>query len=114
MGLQFVNLKGEPIAISPGKPAKKAKGAAPDSYHKGWHVVGFSPQQLAEARHLYEKSPPSDGKPFDEGSFMRTSKPIKVQSAPFVIHESAEVCAELARKQGWKLVQLVAKAKGGK
>lgn len=110
MSLQFVNLKGEPVSTTPVKGPAKPKTII-DSFHKGWHVVGFSPDQLAEGRRQHEAA--SD-KPFDEVSFMRTNKPLKIQSRPFVIFEAAEQCAEMARKQGWKLVQSVAKAKGGR
>lgn len=109
--MQFVNLRGDPINVAAaGTPKKKSGRATPDSYHKGWVVVGFSPEHLAEAERTHD---PKDGKAFDVVSYMRTARP-KAASRPYEIHSSALQHAEMLRAAGWQLVQVVAKAKGGK
>lgn len=116
MGLEFVNLRGEPVMLLPQKtsPTKKLQV---DAYHKGWMVVGFSAEHLAEGRHLHDAAQSGQAdtvvrKPFDEAIFMRVSKPRKVRSKPYEVYSAAEACAELARRSGWRLVQVQAKAKG--
>lgn len=108
MSMTFVNLHGQPVAVPPpgAVPAKKPPRPRPDTYHKGWVVIGFSPERIEEAR---AKAPDS----FELDSFMRTSKPAKA-SKPYAIHSSAEQHAEGLRKLGWRLVQVVPMAKGGK
>lgn len=118
MTLQFVNHKGEPLGIvAGGKSATKRPSAATDAFHKGWVVMGFSPAHLAEARRLYEAQFVSEGdlgKPFDEVAFMRNNKPKPARSKPYEVHDAAEQCAVLMRRAGWKVVTVVAKAKGGR
>lgn len=121
--MQFVNIHGQPIVgiSSASTPAKKSSRAQADSFHKGWRVVGFSPEQLAEAKLDHEKSiaaaraagnePP---KPWDEALYMRQAKPRKVRSKPYEIHEAALECKALAERGGWKGVIAVPVAKGGK
>ncbi len=120
MSMTFVNLRGEPLAVTPGKAIKKVSAGFAESYHKGWVVVGYSPDQLAEARRQHAvasaaavKSGGPSHAPFDEVAYMRAAKPRKVRSKPYEIFEAAEACADLARRAGWKMVQSVAKAKGG-
>lgn len=110
MTMSFVNFRGEPLAVAAPGPAKKTTKQQPDSYHKGWLVVGYSPTQISAARAEHEKAEP--GKPFDEAGWMRKTKPVKARSRPYEIHDAAEQCAELMRRAGWKVVQVVAKAKG--
>ncbi|WOB06534.1 hypothetical protein [Piscinibacter gummiphilus] len=110
--MQFVNIHGQPIAagsLGGGHVAAKKSKATPDSYHKGWKVVGFSPEQLAEARAKYVST---DGKPFDEVTFMRTNKPVRASKKPYVIHDAAELFKAMLERQGWKVVQVVPIAKG--
>jgi hypothetical protein len=110
--MQYVNQRGEPFKFPEVKPVKKAGAAKPDSFHKGWKVVGFSPAQLAEARAAHEKNPPEDGKAFDKVAFMRTEKPLKARSKPYTLHDAAVTCKEMLEKAGWELVQVIPVAKG--
>jgi hypothetical protein len=117
--LTYVNHRGEPISTGPsGKAAvKKSSTSSQDSYHKGWDVLGFSPEHLAEARRLHELEPPAAGqerKPFDEAAYLRNAKPKKARSKPYGVWEAAEQCADLMRRAGWKVVTVQARAKGGK
>jgi hypothetical protein len=116
--LQFVNHRGEPMEMGPTSkaPVKKAP-LTNSSFHKGWDVLGFSPEQIAEARRLHDTAPVDDGherKPFDEAAYLRNSKPRKARSKPYGVLEAAEQCAVLMRKAGWKIVQVQARAKGVK
>ncbi len=106
--LQFVNLRGETVKTVPtGKAAAKSRGLSATSYHKGWHVVGFSPDHLAFAKRTH-----SGDKPFDEATFMRTSTPKRVRPKAYEVFSAAEQCADLARRAGWKGVHTVAAQKG--
>ena len=115
MSLSFVNIHGHQISTAPVKATKPQPGA-PDAFHKGWQVVGYSPEHLASGRleHFAEQRDKPDPKPFDEVVFMRTNKPRPVRSKPYEVYEAAEHCAELAGRLGWKLVQAVAKTKGAR
>lgn len=116
MGIEFVNIHGLPLVVVP-QPHKANSRPSATEYHKGWVVVGFSPTHLAEGRRAHEalQAELPEGReriPFNEASFMRTNRPRNVRSKPYEIYSSAEVCAEMARRSGWKLVQAQAKAKG--
>lgn len=116
-GLQFVNLRGEPVALHAEK-AKARAGRTPEAYHKGWVVVGHAPDQVADARRLYEEEAAAarakgiDRPPFDPVANMRAVKTRPVRSKPYELHDAATQCAELARRTGWSSVTVVPKAKG--
>lgn len=112
MSMTFVNHRGEPVLLTPVKAPARSSRPAADAYHKGWLVVGYSPTQLAQARAAHEHEAPD--KPFDEAAYMRKAKPVKARSQPYQIFSSAEECAEMLRRAGWRLVQVTAKAKGEK
>lgn len=123
MPLQFQNHLGESIsaaqitaardrAYQDRKPTKKK--AAPDEYHKGWRVVGIPPGAMEMARdansrlrEMAEKAGGKPIKPFDPAEWLRKAKHKPVRSKPYELQESANVCAELARKAGWLFVLVV-------
>ena len=123
MSLQFVNLHGDAITASKidamrtaGIEMEKARRAAArhtDPTHKGWRVVGIPPGLLeaakAEHKSIVEKAReaglPGD-KPFDEGEWLRKQRRQAVRSKPYVLHEAARQCADLANKQGWLEVRV--------
>ncbi|HOW46103.1 MAG TPA: hypothetical protein P5305_01445 [Rubrivivax sp.] len=108
--MQFVNIHGEPVTIGPPLPAKKRPAAVGQQYHKGWHVVGYSPDQLLAARLVHERG--GSPKPFDPVAWMLEHKPLRVRSKPYELHLAARECAALATAAGWHDVRVVAKAKG--
>ena len=68
MKLQYVNIHGQPITqaamttmASIGKQQAAARRKQPDSdkpagYHKGWRVIGFSPERVQAAREGRERT----------------------------------------------------------
>lgn len=113
-GLTFVNLRGESVSVAPIKAPTRPPPLR-DAFHKGWQVVGFSPDHLAEAKRMHAADPARkiDNKLFDEVAFMRTSKPRKVRSKAYEVYAAALDCADLARTAGWKSVSTPLQAKGG-
>lgn len=119
--MEFVNLNGQVLDTSKGRiKARASTKPKPDVYHKGWLVVGFSPEHLAEAKRLHDADAASQvdplrrAKPFDPHQHMRIAKPKKARSKPYEVADAAEECAVLMRRAGWQLVQVVPVAKGGR
>lgn len=102
----------------------KTKRATPDTFHKGWKVVGHSPAALAEAQRArtaeYEAAKRriehgKGGKPvsaWDERHWRMTAKKKPVRAKPYEVRDSAQSCAELAAKSGWLDVELVEVRRG--
>jgi hypothetical protein len=78
-------------------------------YHKGWRVVGYSPEHVAEAerRHsidrekLLGRAKPRDIGEFNLHAWMAKTKPRAVRFKPYEVESAAIQCAELARRKGW-------------
>lgn len=123
----LVNINGEPWRPSfdavNAKP--RPKRDAPTEFHKGWRVDGVSPKSIKEA----EESRPAeidaamrhnkrieDGltvshrvkvpRPWNLEEFVASAKRTAVRSKPYEIRDSAEQCAELARRGGWMGVEI--------
>lgn len=99
------------------KPVREQKG-----YHKGFRVVGHAPGAVEEAYHAHEKaihdyrkeSPArraemglKEPKPWDEDFWRRNSKKTPLRSKPYEIYEAAELCAEMAKKDGWEDIEII-------
>lgn len=132
MGLQCVNIHGQPItqaamdtmaSIGKRQTAIRRNRTDPDKpagYHRGWRVIGFSPEQVQAAREgrrrmreLALKSGSSDiPPPFNLDSFLKKHKGRPARAKPFELYESAVQCKELAEKAGWLNVEIIALAKG--
>lgn len=112
--MEFVNINGAPVNTTPAAP-KKRGATAPQQFHKGWVVVGYSPEHVARGRADYEAAGTEKrtGRPFDLHEFMVTTRPKRVRHAPYEIHEAAVECKAMAERAGWIGVRLEAKAKGG-
>jgi hypothetical protein len=89
----------------------------------GFEVAGFSPAHLAEGerKHEIEREGQKDRAlmpkektlgPWNEEAYMREPKPKRVAPKPYNIASSADQCAELARKAGWKCVTVRELLKG--
>lgn len=116
MSLTFVNYRGEPVSTVATHQRMPRPTAAPDHFHKGFKVVGFSPARVsdAEREHVAAQAASAQPKPFDLESWMRTHKPSAVRSQPYALKCAAEQCAELARRAGWLDVQINAIERGPK
>lgn len=120
--IEFVNIHGDPWNPSKASTEKKAavKRDQADGYHNGFRVVGHPPGALEEARKEREelialavrrrtqgdapvKIPPQ----FNEDDWRRNGKKSSVRSKPYEIRESADLCAEMARKGGWEDVEVI-------
>lgn len=105
--------------------AQKKKPRAPKDavgYHKGWRVVGHAPGAMEEAQREnqaaiagYRNASPSrraemglkEPKPWDEDFWRRNARKTAIRSKPYDIYSSAELCADMARKEGWEDVEIV-------
>lgn len=99
------------------KPVQEQKG-----YHKGFRVVGHAPGAMEEARtqreldiEHYDKCSYQERaelglekpKPWDEDFWRRNSKKTALRSKPYEIYEAAELCADMARQDGWEDVEII-------
>lgn len=118
--LNFVNFKGEPVALDSSKHAKP-KATRPDkgAYHNGWRVIGHAPgamdeamtQRLkdiatAERESVIErgiKIPP----PWNEDLWRRNTKKTPIRSKPYEVPQAAHDCKALAERAGWLDVEVV-------
>jgi len=112
--MEFVNINGQPIQVAGGAQQAKKSKRPPESYHKGWRVLGFSPEQIAAGRAAYAADgiEARTGRPFSVDEYMVTHRPKPVQSKPFVVYSAAEVCKRIAERSGWLGVRIEAKSKG--
>lgn len=92
------------------KPVREQNG-----YHKGFRVVGHAPgavdlakfQREDEIRVWNRKRVGESPKPWDEASWRRNSKKTALRSKPYDIYEAAELCADMARQDGWEDVEII-------
>lgn len=112
--MQFVNVHGEVVDLAKLTTPKKVRTAAPkEATHKGFAVMGVSPEQINEARKDHEKRSAerqSRGEmplqPFDVEAFARNAKCLRVSKKPFSTQAGAEECRALAERQGWVRVRV--------
>ncbi len=117
------------VALAPKRKAKQKDGA-PQVFHKGYRVVGHAPGSLEKAHNLNveewrrwnshdanqraraikdgRRPPPM----WDEEQWRLRTKKTAVRTKPYEIAAAADECAELARKQGWLDVQVLALSQG--
>lgn len=130
-GMEFVNVFGQPIDTS--RRVKLARrAAAPETkFHKGWRVLGVSPEAVAEARKMREDAieqavehnerwhagksggglhhvPP----PFDQEDWIAHAKLKPCRKKLFEVPEAATECRDLAVKTGCQRVEIRRIAKG--
>ena len=116
----FVNHLGQPLNIEALKKSAKKKSSRPqaDSYHKGWRVVGFPPDQVERGKqdHLtLSERLREQGRqmlPWDLDRFMRDTRPSKVRSKPYETESAAQDAKELAVRSGWLGVRIEPVTKG--
>lgn len=111
--LNFVNYKGEslpPPASTVPKLVKRRE--TPDSFHRGWRVVGIPPGAVEEAEQEHSRrqiplaAAGKESKPFDRGNWIMNAKKKPVRAKPYELPGSAKECAELAEKAGWLAVEI--------
>jgi hypothetical protein len=138
MGVSYVTVDGREISgeqmakILDQKRAKapSKRADAPQTYHKGWRVVGHPPGALHAAKlaaerdwaeylkmdppTIMERYPGGKGipKPWDEASWRRNAPLKAVRSKPYEIHAAAVECAVMARNAGWTDVRIDTLSKG--
>lgn len=106
---QFINLHGHPVAVT-GSLRRRAPRSATvrELKHKGFAAVGYSPQQLQQAKAEHERvaerarlagSPPVAD--FDAGAFMRRAAPARIRRTPYSIPQAAQDACDLATRYGW-------------
>lgn len=134
--LDFVNIYGRPVIIQQllhpktGKVLNKRpaqKRVAPTCYHRGWSVIGVSPEAVQAAKKQREvdrqdaralnlrlpfekqvKVPPL----WDEQAWIKSAPLKPARAARFEVEESAQQCADFARQAGWQRVAVREVKKG--
>lgn len=105
----YVNVHGRPITLTeshirramPKRAAAQLPAdASPTGKHMGWHAVGFSSEQLTKAR-------AAKGAEFDEVAYMNAAQPERARPTPYSVASSAQQCAEMLARAGWKRVAVV-------
>lgn len=106
---QFVNLHGQPITAIAAAPKRSSRPAAiREPKHKGFLAVGYSPEQLRQARSEHERvveraadagAPPVA--PFDAEAYMRRAAPARIRSKPYEVPAAAHEACVLAARAGW-------------
>lgn len=127
MSIKHVNIHGQPWhpggLQQPSLPPKPRKLRETDEHH-GWRVLGFSPEQLSETRKVYERTRAAiiernaavqqlgeDGRTsahkrepvppeWDQERYLRETRGKRIERV-FSCQESAEQCAEMARRAGF-------------
>lgn len=130
--IAFVNIFGDPVDTTKRVKPPKRDSRAAEKYHKGWAVVGVSPEAADRAardraesiasairhneeidagkrRYMTKRQVPE---PFDRAAWIETAPLKPARTKPFEIEESARQCAQLARKSGWLRVEVRRIAKG--
>lgn len=106
---QFVNLHGQPVAVTePSRKRVSRSATVREPRHKGFAAVGYSPQQLQQAKAEHERvaerarlsgAPPVAD--FDAAAFMRRASPIRIRRTPYSIPQAAQDACDLATRYGW-------------
>ena len=110
MELTFVNINGEVVDTASLKRTKRKASSYDKSFHKGFRVVGVSPEQMAYA--VREFSVKFPGTAFNEIEFLRNARRKPVRSRPYELRQAADECLELAKKSGWSGLQVIEVMKG--
>lgn len=114
--MNFVNINGEPLSVSLMGGIKKKPSAPKEakSYHNGWRVQGIPPGALEAAKKQYaadltlaqagKAKPP---KAWDEEAWLMNAKRKPVRPKPYEVPEAAQLCKQLAERDGWLRVEVV-------
>lgn len=116
--LSFVNIYGQPLSIptaiqEPTRPKPKKRTVTrrqrSESYHKGWRVLGVSPEQVSAARWRHERDRIC---PFNEARWIEKARPKRARDQDFESQEAAREYAALARQAGWHRVEVKEVSRG--
>lgn len=97
--MQYVNIFGDPVSITPVK-AKKAPPKAREARHDGWIAKGISPEEVLDAKAAAARR----GEEFNLQSFLRSALPKRIRKQPFFSASAAWDAARLAQRSGWHAV----------
>jgi hypothetical protein len=104
----FVNVNGDLFSPELSKPVKRDRREQPDSFHRGYQVLGIPPGALEEARrkHLEAQVAAKNPKEWNEQHWLMNARKKPVHK-PYELRAAAEQCREMAEKAGWLLVEVV-------
>lgn len=119
--MSFVNIHGQPIDLASLQTKRATKTtSARESTHKGFQAVGYSPEQIAEARLNHKRDSEfrvSGGRTplpeFSVDSYARKAKPKKIEK-PKATREAAATACAIAERAGWVKTSVVELVKGGR
>lgn len=130
--LDFVNILGEKVDTTKRVKLAKRESTTPAEYHKGWRVLGVSPdavkaagaeRELAIANAIKRNAnvkagigpfrssidvPPA----FDPVAWIASAPLRPARGKPFEVHDAALQCFEMAKKSGWQRLEVRRLAKG--
>lgn len=106
----FVNLRGDPVNVDPAPAAQRKSRREATAFHKGWRVVGVSPESLSIARAAHDKEG-GTGR-FDDLAFALKARLTPVRNEPFYAYDAALECVRLAARCGWLCAHPVELSKG--
>lgn len=114
MSLAFVNIHGDPVDTTKRVKLPKRESATSGQFHKGWRVIGVSPEAVVQAAAAHEERNKKQGldDKFDPEKWIKNATLKPTRTKPFEIEESAILCAKLARSSGWQRVEIQRLAKG--
>jgi len=130
--LAFINVNGDVVDTTKRVKLAKRESATADKFHKGWRVIGVSPEAVQAAKAEREKAIRNAIKRNADvksgvGLFRSTidvpeefdpvawvaSAPLKpARTKPFEVESAATQCYEMAKKAGWHRVEIRRLAKG--
>lgn len=130
--LDFVNIHGQKVDTTKRVKLAKRESATEEKFHKGWRVVGVSPEAVAAARAEREKAIKSAIKrnvdvkagvglhrssidvpvEFDAAAWIPIAPLKPARTRPFEIESAVVQCFELAKKAGWQRLEIRRLAKG--
>jgi hypothetical protein len=127
----FVNIFGDKVDTTKRVKLAKRESTAPDKFHKGWRVVGVSPEAIEAARRDRDQAINAAIKrnagcdagisrigrtmvpsPFDEAKWIEAAPLKPARTKPFEIPEAAQQCFDLAKKAGWLRLEIRLLSKG--
>lgn len=106
--LNFININGDKLNPSGQPLSGREKKESPTEFHKGFRVKGVPPGALDLARAAHTQV----DKPFDPDLWLIRAKLKAVRAKPYEVPEAAQLCKQMAEKEGWTRVTVVEISKG--
>ena len=110
MSQDILNINCDLFEVAPNSRLNsRSQRQQPQTYHKGYRVVGVPPRDVDDARrkHYAAQAMARDPKVWDEKEWLMQSRRKPVNARPYELRAGAEQCAQLAINAHWKRVEIV-------